>query len=159
MEATLQQLAQLYRDLGPRLLAYFRHQRPIAGLAEDLLQDTFARAARQPGRLARARSARAYLFGIARHLSLDALRRRRPDTEELADLPADPPREDARLEAMRAAIAALDPIHREPLLLKLHHELDYAEIAEVLGIPVGTVRSRLHHAVRRLRDTLNPSSP
>lgn len=153
------QLAQLYRDLAPLLLAYFRRQRALATAADDLLQDTFVRAARHPERIRTAASPRAYLFGIARHVGLDALRRRRPEAEELGEIAVETVSEDARLGPMRAAIAALPALQREPLLLRLHQELDYAEIAEVLGIPVGTVRSRLHHAVRQLRDSLNPPAP
>jgi len=156
MDDSQQQLSQLYNDLGPMLLAYFRRQRPLAATADDLLQDTFVRAARNPERLRRSESPRAYLFGIARHVGLDALRRRRPEVAELADVAGETTPEDVRLEPMRAAIAALPALHREPLLLKLHQELNYVEIAEILGVPVGTVRSRLHHAVRQLRDTLNP---
>jgi RNA polymerase sigma-70 factor (ECF subfamily) len=96
-------------------------------------------------------SRRAYLFGIARHVGLDALRRRKR-LDELVEPPAAPSaREDARLETMRAAITELPASQRETLMLKLQHELSYEEIAEVLAIPVGTVRSRLHHAVLHLR--------
>ena len=52
---------------------------------------------------------------------------------------------------MRRAVADLPAEHRETLELRLHHDLSYEDIAQVLGIPVGTVRSRLHNAVRRLR--------
>ena len=155
MDDAVTQLEALYRDLSPALLAYFRRQRALAGTAEDLLQDTFVRAIRGFARLRASVSPRAYLFGIARHVSLDALRARPPTAELLADpaAPAVAP-EDARLEPMRAAIAALPAPQRETLLLKVQHELSYEEIAEVLGIPVGTVRSRLHHAVAHLRITL-----
>jgi len=159
MEPATEQLELLYRETGPGLLAYFRRRPALAGAAEDLLQDTFVRALRHPDRLAAAVSPRAYLFGIARHVSLDALRRNHP-TEALAGtetVPAE--RDDARLGPMREAIAALPDAQREALQLKLHHELSYAEIAEVLGIPVGTVRSRLHHAVLQLRATLQPPTP
>lgn len=158
---TITQLEALYRELGPALLAYFRRQRSLAGSAEDLLQDTFVRAFRAWDRLDHAVSPRAYLFGIARHVSLDALRARRPtdelQEETMAATVAEP--EDPRLEPMRTAIATLGETHREALLLKLQHELSYEEIAQVLDIPVGTVRSRLHHAVSQLRDILNPPSP
>jgi RNA polymerase sigma-70 factor (ECF subfamily) len=159
MDHALEQLEHLYRETAPALLAYFRRQPALAGAAEDLLQDTFVHAIRSFGRLRGSVTPRAYLFGIARHVSLDALRARRPDVELSAEpvAPAAAP-EDARLEPMRAAIAALPAPQRETLLLKLHHELSYEEIAEVLGIPVGTVRSRLHHAIGQLRLTLNPPS-
>lgn len=155
MDDAVLQLESLYRDLSPALLGYFRRQRALAGSAEDLLQDTFVRAIRGFGRLQSSVSPRAYLFGIARHVSLDALRSL-PRTGELVSDPAAPVAapEDSRLEPMRAAIANLPEAQRETLLLKLHHELSYDEIADVLGIPVGTVRSRLHHAVNQLRSVL-----
>jgi len=159
MDHAVDQLEHLYRETAPALLAYFRRQPALVGAAEDLLQDTFVRAIRNFGRLRVSVTPRAYLFGIARHVSLDALRARRPEVE-LSSEPAAPAAapEDSRLEPMRAAIAALTVTHRETLLLKLQHELSYAEIAEVLGIPVGTVRSRLHHAVSQLRNTLKPKA-
>jgi RNA polymerase sigma-70 factor (ECF subfamily) len=154
MDQPIEQLDILYREVGPALLAYFRHQPALAAAAEDLLQDTFVRALRRPERLQASSSPRAYLFGIARHVGLDALRRLRPTEELPADTPAPMAVEDARLEQMRAAIAGLPELHREPLLLKLQHDLSYEEIAVVLGIPLGTVRSRLHHAVVLLKQAL-----
>lgn len=159
MEPASEQYELLYRETGPGLLAYFRRRPGLAGAAEDLLQDTFVRALRHPERLAASVSPRAYLFGIARHVGVDALRRSRP-TCELAATEAEPAAtEDARLELLREAITGLPEGQREALQLKLHHELSYEEIAEVLGIPVGTVRSRLHHAVLALRAALQPPTP
>lgn len=158
MEPASQSFELLYRETGPGLLAYFRHQPALDNSAEDLLQDTFIRALRRPDRLEAAVSPRAYLFGIARHVRQDALRRYRP-VAALAGTESVPVEtEDPRLESMREAIAALPEAQREALQLKLSHELSYAEIAEVLGIPVGTVRSRLHHAVLVLRATLQPQT-
>ena len=157
MDDELSQIETLYRETAPALLAYFRHQPALAGAAEDLLHDTFAHALRQLGRLRESITPRAYLFGIARHVGLDAFRKRHPAAELPAEFPAPPVTpEDERLEPLRAALAALPEPHRETLLLKLRHDLTYAELAEVLAIPVGTVRSRLHHAVSLLRTTLNP---
>ncbi len=158
MDDPVAQLDTLYRDTAPALLAYFRRQPALAGAADDLLHDTFVRALRNIARLRGSITPRAYLFGIARHVGLDALRARRP-TEELAAETATPAiEEDPRLELLRTTIAALPIAQREALQLKLHHELSYEEIAEVLDVPVGTVRSRLHHAVAQLRATLNPSA-
>lgn len=157
MPTEITRLEHLYRELGPSLLSYFRQQRVAP--AEDLLQETFLRAARHPERLDRAVSPRGYLFGIARFVRLDALRQAPPPQELLPDVagPAPDPGSD-RLDAMRAAIGALPEAQRETLLLKLQQELSYEEIAHVLAIPVGTVRSRLHHAVAQLKQALNPSS-
>ncbi len=157
MDTQLEQLERLYREVGPALLGYFRRQPALASNAEDLLQDTFVRALKRVDRLPPPVSPRAYLFGIARHVSIDALRRLRPVEELTPDTPAVTKPEDDRLEPMRHAIAGLPETHREALLLKLQQELSYEEIAEVLAIPVGTVRSRLHYAVLHLRQTLNPS--
>lgn len=150
------QFEDLYRETGPGLLAYFRHRPSLATQAEDLLQDTFHRAWQHPERLAAAVSPRAYLFGIARHVAHDALRRARPTELFQESVAAAPAEEDGRLEDVRAGIGRLPEAQRETLLLKLQHELSYEEIAAVLGIPVGTVRSRLHAAVESLRATLNP---
>ena len=103
----------------------------------------------------RAASPRAWLFGVARNVGMNACRRRRtfaPLPEEVAS-PAKA-EDDPRLGRMRQAIAALPGAQREALGLRLQDELSYEEIAAVTGVPVGTVRSRLHHAVRRLRQTL-----
>jgi len=145
---------QLYREHGPALLAYLRRAFVGADSAEDLLHETFLRAMRQGDRLAEAVSPRAWLFTIARNVAISALRRRRcvPLTVEVAaDAgPAEPP----ELERMRRAIADLPAEQRETLELRLREELSYEEIASVLGVPLGTVRSRLHLAVRRLRERL-----
>lgn len=157
-ENVAESFERLYRQVGPDLLAYFRYRVGAGPLAEDLLQDTFMQAMKQPDRILQAASPRAYLFGIARNLSLDVFRRQLPSGEMPADIPAEPAVADPRLEHMREAIANLSAAHGEVLLLRLQQELSYEEIAVVLEIPVGTVRSRLHHAVQQLRQTLLPAS-
>lgn len=156
-DPTSAQLERLYNEIGPALLGYFRRQPALAGTAEDLLQDTFVRALAHPDRLRTSISQRAYLFGIARHVGIDALRRQRPTVEMAADAPASTNAPDGRLEPMRQAISRLPEPQREALILKLQQDLSYAEIAEALDIPVGTVRSRLHLALLHLRRVLNPS--
>jgi RNA polymerase sigma-70 factor (ECF subfamily) len=64
---------------------------------------------------------------------------------------------DPRLEVMREGIARLNAASRQVLELRLQRELSYEEMAATLGVPVGTVRSRLHHAVRQLREHLKNS--
>lgn len=157
MSKTQPQLEQLYAEIGPMLLAYFRRQPALAGAADDLLQETFARALRAGSGISGAVSPRAYLFGIARHVGLDALRRFRRTEIFDDDIAEEPVAADPRLEMLRLAIVALSAPHREPLLLKLQQELSYEEIAAVLNLPVGTVRSRLHYAVAQLQQALNPA--
>jgi RNA polymerase sigma-70 factor (ECF subfamily) len=143
----------LYRQVGPDLLAFFTRRHRRVHLAEDLLQNTFVQAMRQEVRVRKAVSPRSYLFGIARHLSQEEFRHPPMETAVMPELAAEnAPIADPRLEAMREAIDKLTDIQREVLELRLRHELSYEEIATVLQIPIGTVRSRLHLAVRHLRD-------
>lgn len=155
MAETMRQVARLYREHGPDLLRYLRRRFADAGSAEDLLQETFVQAMRRPDRLGQAVSPRAWLFAIARNVGVSWLRRRRRPVR-LPDEIASPvgAAEDPRLERMRRAIAALPAPQREALELRLREQLSYEEIADVLDVPLGTVRSRLHHAVRRLRGAI-----
>ena len=159
MDEAVTQLAKLYHEHGPALLTYLRHRFDGVESAEDLLQETLLQAARRPGRLTEAVSPRAWLFAIARNVGLTALRRRKLTVALPAVVPVDQTRTDPRVEQMRAVIVQLPDHQREVLELRLRDELSYEEIAVVLKIPVGTVRSRLHHAVRRLREELTGWKP
>jgi RNA polymerase sigma-70 factor, ECF subfamily len=150
----------LYRDAGPGLLTYLTHRMADRAAAEDVLQETFAVALRNPARVQTAVSARAYLFGIARNLVVNRVRKTPVRFETLPeDLAAMEISDDPRLELMRNGIERLKPEFREALELRLRQELSYEEIAQALQIPVGTVRSRLHHAVQQLRRVLRHSEP
>jgi RNA polymerase sigma-70 factor (ECF subfamily) len=152
MDDATQWIEGLYRETGRQLMAYLS-QRVGSAVAEDLLQETFAAALRHPERLQASSSPRAYLFGIARNLAASASRRAARDAEQgfrLLAAGGESP-QDPRLDEMRDGIARLKPEFREALEMRLQHELSYEEIAEALAVPVGTVRSRLHHAVNQLR--------
>ena len=150
---------QIYREHGSTVFAYLRHK--IGPEAEDLLQETFVQVLRRPEALAEVRSVRAWLLAIARNLAAGTLRKRRrhvampvgslPQTRA-AEEEAEP-----RLEAMYRAMETLPDEQREVLYLRLHQQLSYAEIAVVEGVPVGTVGSRVHQAVARLRQIINDS--
>ena len=142
--------------------------------ADDLMADTFVIAFQQRRRYDLARThARPWLYGIVTNL---VGQHRRAEARRLAALsrvataaPAEgEPLEDrvaARVSAegsraqLAGALAALPARHRDVLLLIAWGDLDYAEAAEALGVPVGTVRSRLHRARTRLRKTLGGSDP
>ena len=158
MDEALTHLAAVYREHGAALLGYLHRAFGRVEPAEDLLQETLLRLARRPEPLLDAAKPRAWLFSVARKVGLTALRRRKPTEPLPAELPATPagsgvPANPA-LERMRAAIDRLPSPCRETLVLRLSGELSYEEIAAVLNVPVGTVRSRLHHAVRALRAAL-----
>lgn len=144
----------LYRQHGPDVLRYLRAGFPRAGSPDDLLQETFVQAIRSGDKLAAAASPRGWLFAVARNVALMALRRRPGPGPLPDDVPAPVPpavSTEDRLAAMRAAIAGLPEANREVVELRLRDDLSYDEIAVALGIPPGTVASRLHHAVQMLR--------
>lgn len=157
MSATVRQVEGLYQAYGPALLVYLRRVAGRHDVAEDLLQETFVQAIKGVDRLGEVVSPRAWLFTIARNLGISALRRRtrRQVVSLTEEIPAgEAVREHPQLDPMRQAVARLPEKLRETLELRLRDDLSYEEIAAVLAIPVGTVRSRLHNAVRQLRDEL-----
>lgn len=147
-------LQVMYDQHGPALLRYLRRLTGHSATAEDLLQETFVQALRAPDRLETVISPKAWLFTIARNLGLNALRGRRRHQALVEQIAAPEPADADQHEELLRAIAGLPPEQRETLELRLREELSYAEIADVLGIPVGTVRSRLHLAVKRLREAM-----
>ena len=144
-----------YREHGATLLRYLGRRFGREG-ADDLLQETFVQALGRPQKSAQTVSPRAWLFGIARHVGISAYRRRKPMSDLPESIEARPAGEDSRLAEMRQAIGRLPQEMRETLELRLADDLSYEEIAAVLEIPVGTVRSRLHNAVKKLREEMLP---
>lgn len=151
-------LERLFRESAEDLARYFTRRHGDAGdVPQDLVQETFLEMARGLDRGGKPRSLRAYLFGVARHVSVAAWRRRDRERTHLSERPAETlasPPEDDRVAAAREVIESLPPLQREVLDLRFTQQLSYAEIAESLGIPVGTVRSRLHHAIALVRDRI-----
>jgi RNA polymerase sigma-70 factor (ECF subfamily) len=156
-------LSELYASHRGALLAYLRSLVGDPGLAEEVLQDTLYAAWVGAAGYGQRSSVRVWLLGIARRRAHDTLRRRvihAVGSGELETLPdPDPEPESLALasadrDVLRAALTRLRPMHREVLVLNFMQELPYRDIAEVLGVPIGTVMSRLHHAKRALRAEL-----
>lgn len=146
--------------------------------AMDISQESFIRAYHNLGRFDATRPFGAWLLRIVRNLCIDLLRRRRvrravslddpgrgPDGESgrpLHETVADERTSAADVLVERnelkskiwRAMGRLDENHRTILVLRDFQDLSYLEMADVLGIPKGTVMSRLHHARRRLREEL-----
>jgi RNA polymerase sigma-70 factor (ECF subfamily) len=156
-------LAQLYSRYGAVLLRYLLQLTPDRTLAEEILQDTLLAVWKQARTYEGRSSVRTWVFGIARRQAHNHLRQRAVVTDSvdvLEQMPSpDPDPQDALLttiarEELAEALGGLVPTHREVLLLVLIDELSYEEAAEVLGVPVGTVKSRLHHARLAMRERL-----
>ncbi len=126
--------------------------------ALDLVQEAYLRAWRAFGSYREDKRFRPWLFTILRHAHVDICRRRRlqPATSDPGELPepAAPQITGQIPEDLSAALARLSPAHHLLLLLREVQGFSYAEIAEVLDWPVGSVMSGLHHARRKLRELL-----
>jgi len=128
--------------------------------AEDITQEVFIRAYRGIGEFRGDSAVRSWLYRIATNLSLNAVTRQRErPTGNLPDTPA--PLGPAQLveaaamaEAMQMAIAELPQEWQQPLLLRQREECSYEEIAERLGIPLNTVRTRIFRARQALQAQL-----
>lgn len=167
--------AELVGRVLPRLLGYFRRLGADRTFAEDCAQEVFvkvyrARAAYVP----RARFT-TYLFHVARNHWIDVYRHRKVQPPPLsadqmgepgeggsllaeiaasAAVPEDAVRGAEAGRALAAAIGRLPDEQREVFVLAQVEGLKYQDIGEILGIPVGTVKSRMHAAVRGIRAAL-----
>jgi RNA polymerase sigma-70 factor (ECF subfamily) len=123
--------------------------------ADDLLQETWVRVARSAKSFDTARRFRSWIYGIASNLARDLFRRRMTKERALrtlaVNLPATPSADSVDRGELRERIAELPENMRAVLLLRYYEGMSEAEMAEVLNVPRGTVKSRLHAALRRLR--------
>lgn len=127
--------------------------------AQDVVQEAFLRVYRGRETFRGQGSVRAWLYRITINLAIDLVRRRRRESAGPVEAVVDTGTPDVldevlrreRTAAVRAAVATLPLHHRLPLILREWHDLRYEEIAAVLRIPVGTVRSRLHAGREALR--------
>lgn len=135
-------------------------------LADDLVQEALARGLDRIGQLRDDAKVGGWLFSILNRCWLDHLRARREEVsdEELAGLPAESPGPDGHAERretvrrIRNAVATLPLGQRQVVTLVDLEELSYAEVAEILAVPIGTVMSRLCRARQALRELLEPAS-
>lgn len=166
----------LVRRYERELFGYLRRYLGDDDLADDVFQNTFLQVFLKIRQYEPGRPARPWLYAIATNQAIDALRRRNrriadrpadaiaaPDEEgeprplfELLPAPGDAPPEAAdrteQAERVRAAVARLPELLRQAVLLVYFQGLKYQDAADVLGIPVGTVKSRLHAALTKLTE-------
>jgi RNA polymerase sigma-70 factor (ECF subfamily) len=166
----------LVRRYERELYGYLRRYLNDHTLAEDVFQNTFLQVFVKRKQYEPGRPVRPWLYAIATNQAIDALRRqgRHPtlsleqpegaDPEQatwLTGLEANGPgpldllATEERRERIRASVERLPDLLRPVLLLAYYQGLKYREIADILGIPVGTVKSRLHAAISRLQEIWN----
>lgn len=153
-------MAELYRRYGGRIYRFGLNLLGDAGLADELVQECFVRLWRTAGRFDLSRgTVAAYMFVMGRSIAADL--RKRPSSRPLmlvdeAQIPAQPDGVDQILETlmMRDALDSLSAAHREVLILVHAEGLTQSQIAERLGLPLGTVKTRMYHGLRALRAAL-----
>ena len=152
------------RSMG--LCAHGQRCRP----GEELAQDTFVKAFRALHTYDMGRKFSAWLLTIAHHVAIDELRKGSLATEPLESTFEDGGRREfpdsgspspaalaeraQRAQVLQQAIGRLRPEYREVVALRYERDLDYDEIVEITGLPMGTVKSALHRARKELADHL-----
>ena len=147
------------RKFEKNLLNFFWRQGVQQSEGEDLVQETYLRLWKYRSEYKPTAKLSTFVFLLARQVRIDALRRqaRREAREEswgIGDATSEAPslgRVDAR-EDVRWALAKLSEPLRDVVELGVFQDLPYAEVAEILGIPVGTVKSRMSNALRKLKE-------
>ncbi|MDT5269748.1 MAG: hypothetical protein QOH49_1934 [Acidobacteriota bacterium] len=152
-------LALVQEPLYRYLLSLVRERH----LAEDALQETFVRVYRKLGWLRAPELFRPWAYRIATREAFRQLKRERRwaeqvrDEEALGAVAAPPPREELAPELsarLRDSVAGLSPASRAVVVLYYLHEMSLEETAAVLGVPLGTVKSRLAYGLESLRRQL-----
>jgi RNA polymerase sigma-70 factor, ECF subfamily len=160
--------ASLLTRYQNRLYRYLLRWTRETATAEDLFQQSWLKVLENIGRFDPKRNFEAWLFAVARNVAIDHLRRYRPESLDGPlgdDLPmtrqfcSDDPgaleraMQGERITLVQRALEAQPPADREVLTLRFEEEMKLEEIAEVLAVPLSTVKSRLGRAFARLRAT------
>jgi RNA polymerase sigma-70 factor (ECF subfamily) len=175
-EDAFQELMTRYKD---SVYAFLRRFLSRADLVEDVFQETFLQLFVSRDTFDVSRPLRPWLFTIAANKAKDALRRmQRSEATQLgnmfdsdestiddvlnaldhdAHMPYDDLIRDERAESVKRVLSRMPEKLREIIVLAYFHKFSYAEIAGILGIPIGTVKSRLHTAVARFSDSWQAS--
>jgi RNA polymerase sigma-70 factor, ECF subfamily len=146
----------------PYLRRFARSLTGDAALADDLVQDTAARAIEKQHLYDPSRPLRAWLYAVLRNLFINGLRKRKQfhvvkTVDDLTDGEDAVQPEQEQGMALRLITDALDrlpPQHREVIALVSLEEMSYRDVSEILGVPMGTVMSRLSRAREQMRGLL-----
>jgi len=154
-------LNELYARHGANILNYLTSYLDDRQLAEEVLQDVMMAVWKSAAGFRGDSKVRTWLLTIARNRAINAGRRYTPHMVELDEniyhgdsSPLDYAEQKSQQIALQDAIRALPKFHQEILVLVFYHSLSGQEVADVLGVSVGTVKSRLHRAKEMLRRVL-----
>ena len=161
-ERDLRAFEELYRIYHPRLTRFLLNFLRRPQLAEEAVNDTMMVVWRQPDRFNGTSKVSTWIFAIAYRVALKARSRHdEPMEDHAADqrrsAEADPEEHLGQRQVqgiLLEAMAGLSPDHRAVVDLTYFHDIGYREIAKILDCPVGTVKTRMHHARRHLKTAL-----
>ena len=165
LDGDLAAFDELYERYERHLFGFIRQQLDDSAEAEDVLHEAFMSVLRERNAGRAARSFKAWLFQVTHHLCLNRLRSKARAAKAMTEVATVPPAEGSHPEraleqhqaaaALRVAVAKLPTALAELYQLR-SGGLSYDELAEALAVPLGTVKSRMHELVSRLRKELQP---
>ncbi|MBO5905945.1 MAG: RNA polymerase sigma factor [Kiritimatiellae bacterium] len=148
------------KEYEKKLLNFFWRQGVNINGAEDLVQETYLRLWKYSDRYKKTAKLSTFLFILARQVLIDSYRREssRVNREEAYSEEinqVESPKVPCVVDDVRWAVSQLSPPLREVVELGFFQELPYKEVAEILSIPIGTVKSRMSNALKRLKEVFN----
>ncbi|MBI4429036.1 MAG: RNA polymerase sigma factor [Ignavibacteriales bacterium] len=160
-DGDVKKLGTLFERHSTRLLNFFSRHTSRPDVSEDLVQDVFFRMLKYRQSYRGDAPFTVWMYQLARNVSADYFRKwkEQPLSDEMAEKQHDPdPLPTATYEQMeehellKQALARLSPEKREVLVLSRFQDLRYEDIGRILDCPVGTVKARVHFALKDLRD-------
>jgi len=165
-ERDLEAFEGLSRYIEKKLFVYLTSLLNSVEAAEEILNDVLLAIWRQASLYQERAKPLTWIFAIARNKAFDRLKRRPlvileegEDLEALLEPEQDHENRFANRELVRRALSGLSDEHREVIELVFYAGFSYAEIAEIVHIPINTVKTRMHHAKRNLREALKRQCP
>jgi RNA polymerase sigma-70 factor (ECF subfamily) len=165
---------ELMRRYRQSLYSFIYRMVGDEALSQDLYQETFLRVYRYAPRYEPRSAFSTFLYTIASNLAINEIKKRKirrmipllredsrdrqhPEVEaspyvRRMESPLDAAEREERVEMVRRAIEQLSPSHRVVIVLAEYEGLPYGEIAEIIGVPVGTVKSRINRAKARIKE-------
>jgi RNA polymerase sigma-70 factor (ECF subfamily) len=155
---------RLFRCYAPRIFRFAMSYLNDPALAEEVVQETMIAVWKNAKDYKEQSQLSTWILGIARNKALDRARARQREPELLREIdrrasaratPEQIAQRDSQADRARSALEKLSPEHREVMMLAFYNELSYSEIAQIVGCPEGTVKSRVYYAKEQLKRLLS----